>query len=314
MIVYPNAKINLGLAVVRKRTDGYHDLETLFLSVPGLHDELEITPLERLCQSSVGKEEVGSGLFSFHQEGLAVDCPAEDNLIIRTYMRAREAFPDKVGPVDIRFRKNIPFGAGLGGGSADAAFTLVALNRLFDLGLSDEQMERLISPLGADCAFFIQNRPRFAEGIGDVFSEVPEAVLEQLRGKWLLLVKPDCAVSTRDAYRGIQPREAQKSATNLGPLAEDGNTSRGCVSYSSVKVHPFKQPLAAWQQTLRNDFETTVFPLYPEIAAVKQQLLDMGALYAAMSGSGATVFGLFDHEPDTSAFGALFTHKEHLNY
>ncbi len=321
MIVYPNAKINLGLAVVRKRTDGYHDLETLFLPVPGLHDELEIKPLERLCQSSVGKEEVGSGLFSFHQKGLAVDCPAEDNLIIRTYLRVREAFPDKVGPVEIRFRKNIPFGAGLGGGSADAAFTLVALNRLFDLGLSDEQMERLISPLGADCAFFIQNRPRFAEGIGDVFSEVPEAVLEQLRGKWLLLVKPDCAVSTRDAYRGIQPRESRESSEgNVEPLTGEGNLSRRGVSYSSVTpchllyLRGGVLPLSSWQETLRNDFETTVFPLYPEIAAVKQQLLDMGALYAAMSGSGATVFGLFDHEPDTSAFGALFTHKEHLNY
>ena len=300
MKVFPNAKINLGLAIVRKRPDGYHDLETIFLPVPGLHDELEITP---------------SPSFSFTREGLTVDCPAEDNLIIRTYLRTKEAFPDKVGPVNIRFRKNIPFGAGLGGGSADAAFTLVALNRLFDLGLTPEQMERFISPLGADCAFFIQNRPRFAEGIGDIFSEVPESVLDQLRGKWLLLVKPDCAVSTRDAYRGIQPRESQHATENpphnSSPRVGDVSRSDGEVRNTPL-INNSKLTINI--SSLTNDFESTVFPLYPEIAAVKQQILDQGAFYAAMSGSGATVFGLFDHLPDTAPFGTLFTHVEKLDY
>ena len=258
MTLYPNAKINLGLAVVSKRPDGYHNLQTVFLPVPGLHDELEITPAES---------------FSFVQEGLTIDCPPKDNLIIRTYTLAQENYP-QVGNVHIRFRKNIPFGAGLGGGSADAAFTLKALNLIFSLGLSDKQMEDLITPLGADCAFFIQNRPRMAEGVGNIFSEVPSALTEQLKNKWLLLVKPDCAVSTADAYRGVTPQAPE-------------TTLETSVS----------QPVSTWMNTVRNDFEPSVFRAYPAIAKVKQQLLDMGAVYAAMSGSGATVFGLFETAP-----------------
>lgn len=258
MILYPNAKINLGLAVMRKRADGYHDLETIFLPVSELHDELEVLPLEASSERA----------YTFEQEGITIDCSPEDNLIIRAYLAMRERYP-QVGPVAIRFRKQIPFGAGLGGGSADAAYLVKAVNALFSLGLTDEEMEAVVSPLGADCAFFIQNRPRYAEGIGNVFSEVPEAVLEQIRGKWIVLVKPSCAVSTGQAYRGIQRREE---------LGETG--IRG--------VHELS--------LLTNDFERTVFPLFPEIAAVKQQLEQLGACYAAMSGSGATVFGLFSSQ------------------
>ena len=258
MILYPNAKINLGLAVMRKRADGYHDLETIFLPVSELHDELEVLPME----ASSGQS------YTFVQEGITVDCSPEDNLIIRAYLAMRERYP-QVGPVTVRFRKQIPFGAGLGGGSADAASMVKAVNSLFSLGLNDEEMEAIVSPLGADCAFFIQNRPRYAEGIGNVFSEVPEAVLEQIRGKWIVLVKPSCAVSTAQAYRGIQRRE------------EQGETGIRGVHQLSL---------------LTNDFERTVFPLFPEIAAVKQQLEQLGACYAAMSGSGATVFGLFSSQ------------------
>lgn len=265
MIVYPNAKINLGLNIVAKRPDGYHDLETVFLPVPALHDELEIT------RSDAPEP------YSFVQEGIAVDCPDSDNLIIRAYLRVRERYP-QVGNIRIRFRKCIPFGAGLGGGSADAAFTVRALNDLFALNLTDEEMERLVAPLGADCAFFIQNRPRFAEGIGDIFSEVPEGLIDALQGRWLLLVKPDCAVSTRAAYSGIRPA---RPATPLR-LA-------------------LTRPLSTWQHAVLNDFEDSVFPQFPEIAAWKQRLLDLGADYAAMSGSGATVFGLFRQKPDLSS-------------
>ena len=258
MILYPNAKINLGLAVMRKRADGYHDLETIFLPVTELHDELEVLPLPAASEQA----------YTFEQEGITVDGSPEDNLIIRAYLAMRDRYP-QVGPVAIRFRKRIPFGAGLGGGSADAAYMVKAVNTLFSLGLTDEEMEAIVSPLGADCAFFIQNRPRFAEGIGNIFSEVPEEVLEQIRGKWIVLVKPSCAVSTAQAYRGIQRREEQ---------GEMGIRD----------VHELSQ--------LTNDFERTVFPLFPEIAAVKQQLEQLGACYAAMSGSGATVFGLFDSQ------------------
>jgi len=265
MTVYPNAKINLGLNIVAKRPDGYHDLETVFLPVPALHDELEIT------RSDAPEP------YSFVQEGIAVDCPDTDNLIIRAYLRVRERYP-QVGNVRIRFRKCIPFGAGLGGGSADAAFTVRALNDLFALNLTDEEMERLVAPLGADCAFFIQNRPRFAEGIGDIFSEVPEGLVDALQGRWLLLVKPDCAVSTRAAYSGIRPA---RPATPLR-LA-------------------LTRPISTWQHAVLNDFEDSVFPQFPEIAAWKQRLLDLGADYAAMSGSGATVFGIFQQKPDLSS-------------
>lgn len=266
MIVYPNAKINLGLNIIDKRPDGYHNLETVFLPVPALHDELEVTLSD------------DSAPYSFTQEGIEVDCPAEDNLIIRAYLRMREYYPS-VGNVHFRFKKAIPFGAGLGGGSADAAFTIVALNRLFNLGLTNEEMERLVAPLGADCAFFIQNRPRFAEGIGDVFSEVPEGFSNQLKGKWILLVKPDCAVSTRAAYQGIHPH------------------------YQPIPLREaLASPISTWQQTVINDFEESVFPQFPEIACIKQQLLEAKPLYAAMSGSGATVFAIFDYKPDDIQF------------
>ena len=272
MIVYPNAKINLGLNIISKRPDGYHNLQTVFLPVPALHDELEITLSE------------DNAPYSFTQEGIAVDCPAEDNLIIRAYLRMRERYPS-VGNVHIRFRKIIPFGAGLGGGSADAAFTVKNINELFNLNLSAEEMEELVAPLGADCAFFIQNRPRFAEGIGDIFSEAPEGLVKQLRDKWILLVKPDCAVSTRVAYSGIHPHAPAV------PLRE-----------------ALKCPANTWQQTVINDFEDSVFPHFPEIASVKQQLLEAKPLYTAMSGSGATVFAIFDHKPDTT----LFAEQKHF--
>lgn len=278
MILYPNAKINLGLAVVRKRPDGYHDLETVFLPVRGLCDRLELTPI------------AGNQPYTFEQTGITVDCPPEDNLIVRTYLRMRERYP-AIGNVAIRFEKNIPFGAGLGGGSADAAFMAKGLNELFSLGLTAEQLEEEVSPLGADCAFFIQNRPRFATGIGNIFSEVEPSVIEAIEGKWLLLIKPSCAVSTGQAYRGIITREVRGLATTS--------------MFSSGKTN---------LSDLVNDFEQTVFPLFPEIADVKQRLQDLGAVYAAMSGSGATVFGLFDEEishPD-AYFPDCFIHQEKI--
>ena len=267
--VFPNAKINLGLNIVRKRPDGYHDLETVFLPVKGLCDELWIGRRDE--STELRKDDLP---YSFEQEGLQVDCRAGDNLIIKSYMRVRERYAN-VGDTDIRFRKNIPFGAGLGGGSADAAFTVTALNTLFDLKMSPEEMEKLVAPLGADCAFFVQNRARFAEGVGDVFSEAPKGLEEQLKGKWLLLVKPNCAVSTKAAYQGIVPKRPEISLREA-----------------------LSGPIETWQQTVRNDFEESVFPQFPEIAAVKSRLLEMGALYASMSGSGATVFGIFDKKVD----------------
>ena len=253
MLLYPNCKINIGLRVVRKREDGYHDLETIFYPVYGLHDELEV---ERVDD------------FEFIQEGLAVDCPAEDNLIIKCYLRMRKKHP-QIGSVRIRFRKNIPFGAGLGGGSSDAAHMAIALNEIFALGLSKEQLAEEVRELGADCPFFIYNTPCYAEGIGDKLSPIPL----DLSGLRLVMIKPDCGVSTKEAYAGIKP----KGCSELANMAQD----------RSNLFH------AAY-----NDFEDTVFVAHPEIGEIKQRLLDAGAVYAAMSGSGSTVFGLFENDAE----------------
>ena len=275
MTLYPNAKINLGLNIVSKRTDGYHNLETVFLPVMDLHDELEITISE---------------FPHFIAEGIVVDCDPKDNLILRAYERVREHCP-AVKNVSIRFKKNIPFGAGLGGGSADAAFTVLALNRLFCLNMTNQQMEELVAPLGADCAFFIQNKPRFAEGIGNIFSDVQQGFTEQLHNKWLLLIKPDCAVSTRAAYQGIHSKTPD------------------CQLLDALL-----QPISTWQHTVHNDFEESVFPQFPVISYWKQQLLSAGALYAAMSGSGATVFGIFSNKPEIDLPTNIFSHLEQLRF
>ena len=260
MTLFPNCKINIGLRIVRKREDGYHDLETIFYPVYGLHDELEIEPsLDGL---------------SFIQEGLAVDCPAEDNLIIKCYHRMRANHP-QIGDVHIRFKKNIPFGAGLGGGSSDAAHMAIALNEIFSLGLTREQLAEEVRPLGADCPFFIYNSPCYAEGIGDKLSPISL----DLSGLRLVMIKPNCGVSTKEAYAGIirHPEVEGQIKTAL--------TDRW--SFDAMR------PL------LINDFEQTVFPLHSEIAEIKQRLLHAGAVYAAMSGSGSTVFALFDNTPES---------------
>ena len=246
MILYPNCKINIGLRVIRKREDGYHDLETIFYPIMGVHDELEVNPSDR---------------FEFIQEGLAVDCKAEDNLIIRCYERMKSLYP-QIGPVAIRFKKNIPFGAGLGGGSSDAAHMALALNELFKLKLSETELIDVVRPLGADCPFFILNRPCFAEGIGDQLTPI-EMDLSAYR---LVMIKPEDKVSTKEAYGGIitHPEAA-------GTLLRD-----------LIYV---------------NDFEQTVFPLHPTIAVIKKHLLDAGALYASMT----TVFALFDHNSEYRA-------------
>ena len=258
MQLFPNCKINIGLRVVRKREDGYHDLETIFYPVYGLHDELEVEPAEE---------------FAFLQDGLVIDCLPTDNLIYKVYKRMQEHFP-QIGNVKITFKKNIPFGAGLGGGSSDAAHMAIALNEIFSLGLTREQLAEEVRPLGADCPFFIYNMPCYAEGIGDKLSPITL----DLSGLRLVMIKPNCSVSTKEAYAGIV-RHPEAAGQIKQALAEGKTLTDMC-------------PL------LINDFEQTVFPLHPEIAEIKQRLLSAGALYAAMSGSGSTVFGLFQHNSE----------------
>ena len=252
------AKINLTLDVLDKREDGYHDLETIFYPVYGLHDELEVEPAEE---------------FAFLQDGLVVDCLPTDNLIYKVYKRMQEHFP-QIGNVKITFKKNIPFGAGLGGGSSDAAHMAIALNQIFSLGLTREQLAEEVRPLGADCPFFVYNTPCYAEGIGDKLTPI-SLDLSRLR---LVMIKPNCSVSTKDAYAGIVRHPEAEG--QIKQALEEGQT------------------LTEMCPLLINDFEQTVFPLHPEIAEIKQRLLSAGALYAAMSGSGSTVFGLFQHNPE----------------
>jgi len=252
MLVYPNAKINLGLHVTARRPDGYHDLETVFYPIP-LMDALEAT------------ESHSGG--SFRQTGNTLDCAPDDNLVMRALkaVEAKHQFP----PLDIHIFKHIPSGAGLGGGSSDAAFMVRLLNEQFQLGMSTVEMRDLVKPLGADCAFFIENSPMLATGIGDHLTPISV----NLSGWVLIVVKPDIHVSTREAYAGITPKQPERPLTDILSL-----------------------PVEQWQGRLVNDFEPHIFALHPEIAAIRDRLLDLGATYAAMSGSGSAVFGLL-HAP-----------------
>ena len=279
MILYPNCKINLGLRVIRKRPDGYHDLETVFVPIYGLHDELEV---ESVQHSAISNQ------ISFVQEGIAVDCPAEDNLIVKCYRQMRAKYP-QIGDVDVRFKKNIPFGAGLGGGSSDAAHMAVALNELFQLRLTKEQLAAEVKPLGADCPFFVYNTPCYAEGIGEQLTPV-ELDLEGIR---IVMIKPEEGVSTKEAYSGItrHPEVAGQIKSVL------------CQAKPVCTLLGEADPFV-------NDFEATVFPLHPQIAAIKKRLLDAGAFYASMSGSGSTVFGLFKNDPEGRSNARLAALKE----
>ena len=259
MVLYPNCKINIGLRIVRKREDGYHDLETIFYPVYGLHDELQVEKAEE---------------FAFVQDGLVVDCLPTDNLIYKVYRRMCERYP-QIGNVKITFKKNIPFGAGLGGGSSDAAHMAIALNELFALGLTKEQLAAEVRPLGADCPFFIYNTPCYAEGIGDKLMPIQL----DLSGLRLVMIKPNCGVSTKEAYSGIVPK--------------------GTCEHFAPLLKPLKplEPLELLPP-LTNDFEETVCKVHPEIADIKKRLQIAGAVYAAMSGSGSTVFGLFQDDAE----------------
>lgn len=252
MITFPNAKINLGLNIVEKRPDGYHNLETIFYPIP-LQDALEITPWEG-----------GERKYKLAQSGIQIAGDDEQNLVVKAYKLLDSLY--NLPPIEISLLKHIPSGAGLGGGSADAAFMLCMLNQHFQLNIPNDQLEVYAAQLGADCAFFVENKPTFAEGIGNIFSPIELS----LKGYKLLLVKPDIFVSTRDAFAQIKPK-------------------RPTISLKEVA----KMPVEAWKTYMVNDFEESVFPQFPAITNIKAKLYDMGAIYASMSGSGSSVFALF---------------------
>jgi 4-diphosphocytidyl-2-C-methyl-D-erythritol kinase len=252
MITYPNAKINLGLNIVEKRPDGYHNLETVFYPI-NLQDALEVNDLE------------GEGEYTLKISGTPIEGELDNNLVVKAYRLLKKDFPN-MGSINIHMYKHIPTGAGLGGGSADAAFMLKLLNEKFKLNLSTEKLEEYAAILGADCAFFIQNKPVFASGIGNIFEEINLS----LKGYYLVLVKPDIFVSTKDAFANIIPMKPNHSLKEI-----------------------IRMPVETWRATMKNDFEDSVFKKFPEIAAIKDKLYDLGAIYASMSGSGSSVYGIF---------------------
>jgi 4-diphosphocytidyl-2-C-methyl-D-erythritol kinase len=255
MLVFPNAKINIGLNITEKRSDGFHNISSVFYPV-NWTDALEIT---------------WSDTTSFSADGIAIPGNESENLCLKAFNMLSADYD--LRPVHIHLLKAIPIGAGLGGGSADAAFTISTLNKLFDLNISEEKQIDYARRLGSDCAFFILNKPMYCYGKGDQF-EITDL---SLAGKWIVMVNPGIHISTVEAYSGVKPAQPE---TNLRTLTSS--------------------PVSTWKDTVRNDFEAGIFEKYPVLDEIKQSLYQKGALYAAMSGSGSTLYGIFESETDLS--------------
>ena len=248
MLFFPNAKINIGLNITSKRADGYHNLESIFYPI-AWRDILEIIPSKQL---------------SFDSSGLSIT--GQGNLCLKAYELMKSHYG--IAPVSMHLHKNIPIGAGLGGGSSDAAFTLMALNTIFELGLEKDELKKMAAQLGADCPFFIDNAPSLASGIGELLNPIDL----DLFNYHLLVVKPNIFVSTAEAFSAIVPQTPSLS------LEEE-----------------IKMPVEKWR--LKNDFEDSIFPQYPELLEIKRSLIQAGALYSSMSGSGSSIYGIFSEKP-----------------
>jgi 4-diphosphocytidyl-2-C-methyl-D-erythritol kinase len=253
MICFPNAKINLGLHITSKRSDGYHEIETCMVPIP-LNDALEMI---------VDKNP------SWNSTGLPIPGDSKDNLILKAEKLLKRDFQG-LPSLAIHLHKTIPMGAGLGGGSADGAFALTLMNNLFDLHLDDFFLEEYAAQLGSDCPFFIENTPKIARGRGEILQPVDLS----LKGSYLVLINPGIHVGTKEAYSGVTP------------------------SSPKVNLEKILQDRSRWKAELVNDFEPSIFKNHPEIAQIKEKIYEAGAFYAAMSGSGSSVFGLFDQKPE----------------
>lgn len=258
MIYFPNAKINLGLNVIERRQDGFHNIETVMIPIMGLCDILEITKSN------------SSGLL-LKTTGIEMECEPKGNLVSKAYDLMEERYG--VGGVKIHLHKIIPTQSGLGGGSADASFTIKGINQLFELGLDSCTMEQLAAEIGSDTAFFIKNRAQVATGRGEILT--PTSVAEQLIGKRVVIVKPSAVVSTAEAYGGITP---VKPTT---PLTER-----------------LSKDISEWKDLVVNDFESHIIAAHPEIGIIKERLYELGALYASMSGAGSAIYGIFEIPED----------------
>ena len=263
-----NCKINLGLDVLRRRADGFHELSTVMLPVKGLYDVVTVERAVQMC---------------FDQRGIEVDCPIEKNLCVKAARLMQQRYG--VGNVAITLDKRIPFGAGLGGGSSDATAVIVAINELFALNLSEDELIDAAAALGSDTAFFVRNTPQICTGRGEVMTPIDLP----LEGLWLVVVKPEEGVSTAEAYGGVKPAVPTVSLEQSLQL-----------------------PVEQWQGRVKNDFEPHIFEAHPTIASLKQMLLCAGAVYASMSGSGSALFGLFREQPKIDVDSNIFIHIEQL--
>ena len=263
MINFPCAKINLGLNIVSKRPDGYHNLETVFYPV-NLTDALEI--------KLMGEEFPSDTPCDLKVTGNAIECDESQNLVVKAYDLLASDF--NIPRVHAHLYKRIPSQAGLGGGSSDAAFMIRLLDERFRLNIGNAEMERYAARLGADCAFFVTAEPSFATGIGNVL-EPADGVEEQLHGRYIAIVKPDVQVSTKEAYSHIHPAEPEKSCKQI-----------------------VRQPIETWRSELTNDFEQPVFRMCPLLSTIKDKLYSLGAIYAQMSGSGSALYGILNERPD----------------
>lgn len=271
MIIFPIAKVNLGLNVVERRPDGYHNLQTVFYPV-GIQDALEIFPMAEDFPSEVDCD--------IKVSNIPIEGDDQRNLVVRAYQLLKQDFPN-LPRLHVHLYKGIPTQAGMGGGSSDASAMLRLLNTSFQLNLSDEKLISYASKLGADCAIFILNRPAYAEGIGEKL--YPMDI--DLSGWYMAVVRPDIPVPTKEAFARIKPHFPQKCCRDI-----------------------VMQPVETWKEELVNDFEESVFALHPELAAIKERLYQLGATYAAMSGSGSALFGLFRQPIDLrSSFEGMFS-------
>lgn len=253
MILFPPAKINLGLNVLRKREDGYHDLDTCMVPIP-LCDVLELLP---------------SAQFEYHQSGLKIPGSTDDNLCVKAYKLLKDDY--NLPPVYMHLRKEIPMGAGLGGGSSDAAYVLTGLNTLFELNIPTTKLEEYAAHLGSDCAFFVKNEAQIAHGRGEILSPCPL----DLSGMYIKIINPGIHVGTKEAYNGVVPNP-------------DAFAVEAIVS----------QEIEQWKVQLKNDFEVSVFSTHPILQEIREKLYEEGAVYAAMSGSGSTMFGIYLTKPN----------------
>ncbi len=274
MTIFPCAKINLGLNIVNRRPDGYHDLETVFYPIP-LYDALEVHKMDHDFPSE--------SRCDIQLSGMAIDGDASDNLVIRAYNLLSADF--ELPRVHVHLHKGIPMQAGLGGGSSDAAYMIKLLDEHFHLNMGIAEMERYAARLGADCAFFITSEVAYAQGIGEIL-EPADGRYGNLEGYYLALVKPDIAVSTREAFSNITPRHPAECCRRV--------------------VH---DPIETWRGRLTNDFEEPIFKRYPRIGEIKEQLYSTGALFALMTGSGSSVYGIYRDRPTglNELFGDCFT-------